>query len=59
MVADSILRAKGYLNLRIYRGSYNDWVENDGDTEAGNFDVDYELLTEDDIESGSEDSRFN
>jgi hypothetical protein len=60
MVADSILRTKGYHNLRIYRGSWKDWVENDGDREEGNFDEDYDVLTKDDLDSDSnDDGGFN
>jgi len=30
LVADKILKRKGYLNLRIYSGSFKDWVKNRG-----------------------------
>ena len=30
LIADKILKDKGYLNLRIYSGSFRDWVKNNG-----------------------------
>ncbi len=43
-VADAILKRKGYHNLRIYSGSYKDWVRNGGDTFNADFDLDYTIL---------------
>lgn len=44
LVADAILKAKGYQNLRIYSGSFKDWIKNNGQTIQGEFDLDYEIL---------------
>lgn len=44
LVADRILKAKGYENLRIYSGSFKDWLKNNGDIIQGAFDLDYDLL---------------
>ena len=30
LVADKILKTKGFLHLRIYSGSFKDWVKNNG-----------------------------
>eukprot|EP00095_Tigriopus_kingsejongensis_P006216 maker-scaffold666_size115941-snap-gene-0.9 protein:Tk06216 transcript:maker-scaffold666_size115941-snap-gene-0.9-mRNA-1 annotation:"heat shock protein 67b2" len=45
LVADSLLKAKGYPHLRIYSGSFKDWVKQQGDYDFANFDLDYDLLT--------------
>ena len=44
LVADQILKAKGYPNLRIYSGSFKDWLKNQGEITFGQFDSDYEVL---------------
>ena len=61
MVADSILRTKGYKKLRIYKGSWKDWVENDGDRDEDGdiFDEDYDILTEDDLKDSDDGGGFN
>ena len=44
LVADRIMKAKGYNNLRIYSGSFKDWVKNQGNIINGQFDLDYDIL---------------
>ena len=44
LVADQILKQKGYLHLRIYSGSFKDWVKNQGEIIVGQFDLDYDIL---------------
>ena len=44
LVADRILKGKGYNHLRIYSGSFKDWVKNEGEVIQGEFDLDYEIL---------------
>ena len=44
LVADRILKAKGYPNLRIYSGSFKDWLKNQGEIIFVQFDLDYEVL---------------
>ena len=46
LVADRILKEKGFQHLRIYSGSFKDWVKNEGEVINGQFDLDYEILTE-------------
>lgn len=43
LTADAILKAKGYNHLRIYSGSFKDWVRNGGKFVLAQFDVDYDL----------------
>ena len=43
-VADNILERRGYRHLRIYSGSFRDWVRRGGEVITGNFDLDYEVL---------------
>ena len=44
LVADRILKSKGYQNLRIYSGSFKDWLKNNGTVITGQFDLDYDIL---------------
>jgi len=45
LVADRILKSKGYQHLRIYSGSYKDWVKNNGNVINGKFNLDYDILS--------------
>ena len=49
LVADKILKNKGYPNLRIYSGSFKDWVKNEGEVINGQFDLDYDILGQESI----------
>ena len=43
-VADNILERRGYQHLRIYSGSFKDWVKRNGEVIKGEFDLDYDIL---------------
>jgi rhodanese-related sulfurtransferase len=44
LVADSIMQESGYQFLRIYSGSFKDWVRHNGNVIKGEFDLDYDIL---------------
>ena len=44
LVADAILKKQGYPHLRIYSGSFKDWVKQGGKYDKANFDLDYDIL---------------
>ena len=44
LVAEKYLKGLGYENIRIYPGSYKDWVANGGQTIEADFDLDYDPL---------------
>ena len=46
LVADRILKSKGYSHLRIYSGSFKDWAKNKGYIIEGLFDLDYDILSQ-------------
>ncbi len=37
-------REKGYDKLRIYSGSFKDWISNGGETIFAEYDLDYDIL---------------
>lgn len=42
--ANAIMKTHGYNNLRIYFGSFKDWVKKGGKHDFANFDLDYDIL---------------
>ncbi len=42
--ADRLLRRRGYERLRIYSGSFRDWVRRGGETFLADYDLDYDIL---------------
>ena len=44
LVAENYLKSYGYQNIRVYPGSFKDWVVNRGEIVAGNYDLDYDVL---------------
>ena len=44
LVAEKYLQGLGYENIRIYPGSYKDWVAHGGKTIEADFDLDYDPL---------------
>ena len=44
LVAEKYLKGLGYENIRIYPGSYKDWVAQGGKTIKADFDLDYDPL---------------
>ena len=44
LVAENYLKGLGYEKIRIYPGSYKDWVSNGGQTIDADFDLDYDPL---------------
>ena len=44
LVAENYLKSFGYQNIRVYPGSFKDWVVNGGEILAGNYDLDYDVL---------------
>lgn len=44
LVADSIMKTKGFPHLRIYSGSFKDWVKQDGKYDFADYDLEYDIL---------------
>ena len=44
LVAENYLKSYEYQNIRVYPGSFKDWVVNGGEIVAGNYDLDYDAL---------------
>ena len=44
LVAEKYLKSLGYNNIRIYPGSYKDWIAHGGKTTRAEFSLDYDPL---------------